>query len=65
MKEIMMIKDNRNEIIEALREQNIYWGKEYHRVDVQNVWLRIALTLTTLISIFGCSWVISDLIGMI
>jgi len=38
-----MIKDNRNEIIESLREQNSFWSKEYHKVESDNLILKIYL----------------------
>jgi hypothetical protein len=60
-----MLKDNRDEIIESLREQNSFWAIEYARLESDNLDMRIFLIITTLASIFGLSWVISDLIGVL
>lgn len=53
------------EIIKSLRSQNEYWAEESEKLACDKVTLCIFLMATTLASIFGCSWVVSDLIGII
>ena len=54
-----------DEMTKLLMEQNSYWAHEAERLLSENVTLSIFLIATTLMSIFGLSWVVSDLIGFL
>jgi hypothetical protein len=59
-----MIKDNRDEIITALREQNEYWAEYAEKEMGEKIIISMFLIATSLISLFGIGWIISDLIIM-
>jgi hypothetical protein len=59
-----MIKDNRSEIINVLRESNVCWAEEYHTLASKYLDSQIFLVATTLFSLFslGC-WINHYFIG--
>ena len=57
--------DEKDEIIESLQAQNDYWAHQSEELLSENVTLYIFLIATTLMSVFGLSWVVSDLIGIL
>jgi hypothetical protein len=58
----MISERNKDEMIEALQLQNEYWAEYAEKEMGEKVVISMFLIATTLISLFGTGWIISDLI---
>jgi hypothetical protein len=58
----MISERNKDEMIEALQLQNEYWAEYAEKEMGEKVVISMFLIATSLISLFGTGWIISDLI---